>query len=544
MRLRSWLLFGALFAITAGFCALSLGFFRAQSIEAAIWPANAVVLAFLLLGFERTRERAAGIGVAFAAILGTNLAFGLPPEMSVGFAFANAVEIGVAAWFLRSLRMPLSDPADYLRFAGGAIVAGPLAGTLCATVAMAATGMAEGSALLDFGVRWFRADALAMAVVAPFALSMGAVVPDLDRRAGAGVAPAPQRNLLRSILAQCLVLAIPVAACLPISVIFPFSVFIFPAVAIAVFAGRDRGGVVAVFIVAAVLVTGAAFGTGPAGRAAQVGADGLLMVQALLAALVATVHPLSAVLRRLDAYAAEAEARRAQAESASASKTRFLSVMSEELRSPLTGVLTVAELVKSGRIGSLTPKQRELMAHLVESGEQIDALTRRLVDAAALQSGARGVRGEVFNLSSLLVGTITAARFQARRDCDIRLCVAADVLEIDGDPQRLRQSLIKLISDASRYCGKPGLVQVSAFDTGQGQIRIQIEDDGDGVPVERLLELNSASAETSGLGVGLGLIRDLMRLQGGDLGVESGSLGGARVWIVLPAAQADAVWAA
>lgn len=539
MRLRSWLLFGALFAITAGFCALSLGFFRAQSIEAAIWPANAVVLAFLLLGFERTRERAAGIGVAFAAILGTNLAFGLPHEMSVGFAFANAAEIGVAAWFLRSLRMPLSDPADYLRFAGGAVVAGPLAGTLCATVAMAATGMADDSALLDFGVRWFRADALAMAVVAPFALSMGAVVPDLDRRAGAGVAPAPRRNLLRSILAQCLVLAIPVAACLPISVIFPFSVFIFPAVAIAVFAGRDRGGVVAVFIVAVVLVTGAAFGTGPAGRAAQVGADGLLMVQALLAALVATVHPISAVLRRLDAYAAEAEVRRAQAESASASKTRFLSVMSEELRSPLTGVLTVAELLKSGRIGSLTPKQRELMGHLVESGEQIESVTRKLIDAAALQSGSRGVPGERFSLSGLMVSAITAARFRARRDCDIRLGLGDDSLEAHGDPLRLRQALIKLLVDATAYARKPGLVQISAFETAAGSVRIQIEDDGEGVPLERLLELNSASAETSGLGVGLGLTRDIMRLQGGDLGVEAGSLGGARVWIELPAARSQ-----
>jgi signal transduction histidine kinase len=180
------------------------------------------------------------------------------------------------------------------------------------------------------------------------------------------------------------------------------------------------------------------------------------------------------------------------------------------------------------------------MGHLVESGEEIDALTRKLIDAAALQSGARGVPGVAFNLSGLLVSAVTAARFQARRGCEVRLGLADDVLEAQGDPQRLRQSLIRLVTEATRYSGTPGLVQVSAFDTGQGQIRIQIEDDGDGIPVERLLELNSASAETTGLGVGLGLTRDLMRLQGGDLGVETGSLGGARVWIVLPVAQAAA----
>jgi signal transduction histidine kinase len=523
LRLKTWLLFGGLFALTAALCAVSLGYFRHHLIEAAVWPANAIVLAFLLQGFKSRRDRLAGLGFTLAAMAGTSFVFGLPATLSIGFSLANVVEIGVAAWFLRDLRMPMAEPRDYLRFALGAIVIGPLCSTVLASMVVAGSDIAQGQAVVDFAARWFRADALAMAVAAPFALSLSTVKDFL----------AMDRRWVRGALAQALVLVFPICACIPIDTPFPFSVFIFPAVAVAVFVSRDIGGLLAVLGVAIVLTIGAAFGVGPAGRAAQIGADGMLMVQALLAALVATVHPLSAVLRRLDAYAAEAEERRARAESASESKTRFLSAMSEELRSPLTGVLTVAELVKSGRLGALTPKQAEMMSQLIESGEQMDVLTRKLGDAAALQAGARALAGEGFNLSGLLLGAATAARFRARRDCDIRLGISDDALEAWGDPQRLRQVLIKLLVDATRYSGKPGLVQISAFDRGDGRVRVQIEDDGDGVPLERMLEINSASSETSGMGVGLGLTRDLVRLQGGDLGVEPGNLGGARVWIDL-----------
>ncbi|MBX7248030.1 MAG: MASE1 domain-containing protein [Caulobacteraceae bacterium] len=528
MRLKTWLLFGGLFALVAALCAVSLGFFRSHSIEAAVWPANAIVLAILLLALRTSRERAMGIGVTLLAMLGANLAFGVPAPLAVGFSVANGLEIGVAAWFLRGLRMPLSDPRDYLRFAVGAVVLGPLCSTVFAAMAMGAAGVASGADLIAFMGRWFRADALAMAVAAPFALSIPAMKSSFPM----------DRNWVRGALAQALVLIFPICACLPLPTPFPFSVFIFPAVAIAVFANRDIGGLIAVTSVAVVLTVGAALGAGPAARATQVGADGMLMVQALLAALVATVHPLSAVLRRLDAYAAEAEARRRQAETASASKTRFLTAMSEELRSPLTGVLTVAELVKSGRLGALTPKQAELMTQLVESGEQMEILTRKLGDAAALQSGERALPGEAFNLPGLLVGAVTAARFRSRRDCDIRLGVENDALEAWGDPQRLRQALIRLLVDASRFSAKPGLVQISAFEANDGRVRIHIEDDGDGVPLERLLELKSASSQTSGSGVGLGLTRDIMRLLGGDLGVEPGNLGGARVWIELQTPRA------
>lgn len=530
MTVRFWSLLGALAAVTAALCAISIGFFRFEGIEAAIWPANAIVLAFVMRGFTGRKQKAIGLGVALAVMIAANLAFGRPPWVSLAFPAANALEIAVAAWAMRHVAMPMSAAGDYLRFVTGVVLFGPMVSALLATCAVVGAGMVEVDGALGFLRGWFLSDAMGMAVAAPFALTV----------ASGGVRLPEGRALVRGALAQALVLAVPVAACMPFPTIIPFSVFIFPAVAIAVFVSRDIGGLLAVATVATVLVTGAALGVGPAGRAEQVGADGLLMVQCLLAAVVATVHPLSAMLRRLDAYAADAEARRLQAESASASKTRFLSVMSEELRSPLTGVLTVAELLKSGRIGSLTPKQRELMGHIVESGEQIETVTRKLIDAAALQSGSRGVPGERFSLSGLLVSAVTAARFQARRGCEIRLGLAEEELDVQGDPQRLRQLLIRLVTDAASFGARPGLVQVSAFATGKGVIRIHIEDDGDGVPIERLMELNSASTDTSGVGVGLGLTRDLIRLQGGDLGVESGNLGGARVWIDLPAAARTA----
>ena len=528
MSLRTWLLLGLLAALAAGLSAVSLGLFS-FGIGASIWPANAIVLAFLIRGFSGFRGKSMALGVATLAFAATNLAFGHSPIVSAAFAMANALEIGLVTWVLRNVRMPMSDAADYISFAAAAVFAGPLLSGLAATATALAVGAVEAQAALGFLRSWVVADALGMAVVAPFALSVGA----------GGFRLPEGRVLFRSALAQALVLVFALAACLPLQQPFPFSVFIFPAVAIAVFVGRDTAGLLAIATVAAVLVGGAALGLGPAARASQIGADGMLMVQCLLAALVATVHPLSAVLRRLDGYAAEAEARRRQAEQLSASKTRLLSEVSEELRSPLTGVLTVAEILQSGRLGPLSEHQRRLLERMRESGAEIELLSRKMRDAAAIQAGAAKLSPDRVNLSALMVGAITAARFKTRDyNCEFRLGACDTSLEVFADQSRLRQSLIALLVAAARYSGRSGQVQVSAFEHGEGRVRIIIEDSGDGVPAQRLRELYTASPDAAGVGIGLGMTRDFIRLQGGDLGLEPGSLGGARVWLDLPTGRA------
>lgn len=528
MSLRPWLVIVALVATTAALCATSIGLLQGPSREAVIWPANAVVLAFLLGGLPGLRQQAVGLAAAVTTMMAVNFALGIPTPLALGFPIVNGLEITVAAWCLRHVRMPMSEAADYLGFALGAVFAAPLMSSLAAAGLVAGAGFAPEQGVLDYAVGWFACEALGMAIVAPFALTIAArgLKFDFDRR------------LLRGALVQLLVLSIPLAACLQITTHFPFSVFIFPAVATAVFVSRDIGGLLAVTIVATVLIGGAALGYGPAARAEQIGADGMLMVQALLASLVATVHPLSAVLRRLDAYAAEAEERRRRAEQLSASKTRFLSEVSEEIRTPLTGVLTVAELLQSGRMGALTDHQRRLLDRMRESGAEIETLSRKLQDAAAIQSGRPTIAADRINLSALLVSSITAARFKSReRPCEFRLGAADMDLEVIADQARLRASIIGLLVAAARFAARPGLVQVSAVDDRRGRVRILIEDNGDGVPAQRLRELYTASPETSGVGIGLGMTRDFIRMQGGDLGIEEGALGGARVWLELPSGR-------
>lgn len=473
----------------------------------AVWPANAVALAFIVRLCRTRRETMAALAVTVAAMIAANLLVGRSPVSALLFPLANGAEIAVAAWFLRRVAMPMVSPRDLGQFLLGGVLAGPLVSTLIAGVVAAIFYGARGEAVVDLAGAWFMADALGMAIVGPFLLSF--VRTD---RAG----------LLRALATALIVFGIAFALCFQTRL--PLLFLGFPMVTLAVLHDRARGGALAVVAVASAVICAGMLGQGPAVKMATSGLDPVQVLEVYFAALVITVHPLAAAMTRLDALAADARRRQIVAEADSAAKTRILGRVGEDIRSPLTGVVTVAEMLRSGRLGDLNARQRDLLGRIAESGAEIEALSHEMM---ALADG-KSAEPRLASVAEVMKEAVEAARFQAkRRKVEFELLTGAAGWEAAIDPERLKRILLDGLVAALEVSAPHDRIRIVAGLEGRERVRITVED----------AHAPSVQARAARLDDPLDPLAidrtDLTRF-GAGLDFGAGALGGGRLVIELP----------
>ncbi len=443
---------GALLVAVFALCWLSLTYSRGGTIIAAVWPANALVVAYILRSGQGLKG-AVGIAVAAAgAMLLANIAIGRDAALSIGYPLANLAEIMAAAWVLRPVTPPLAKPSDYVRLLAGAAVLAPALSGLIATAVTAAGSPAE--ALGPSLARWVTSDGLGMAIVLPFAMTTGASWAKIR---------ADRRRLLHGLGWQLAVAAVGVYVY--VFAPLPSILLVLPFVMASVFVYREMGAAISLATIALIALAATAMGEGGLIHVAgSMGRDPMLMAQLSIAALVLTVQPVTAALGRLDAAIAELDSRRDMAEAQSRNKTKLLAHVSHEIRTPLSGVVTLAEMMRQGALGQLTPRQLDMITRIAESGSEIEALSRDLLDAASIQAGKTSMSKEIVEVSQTLETAVAAASFRLR-DYKATVEMGEGVgagLSVVADPMRLRQMLMNLIINAAKYGGRPPVVRIDA----------------------------------------------------------------------------------
>ncbi|HXQ11294.1 MAG TPA: ATP-binding protein [Caulobacteraceae bacterium] len=271
------------------------------------------------------------------------------------------------------------------------------------------------------------------------------------------------------------------------------------------------------------------------------------MDQVLVAAMLAlaTGHAVSAAIdnlktgRQLDAAtrdliagkqaaeAAEAEmaAAKAEAEAANAAKSTFLATMSHEIRTPLNGVLGMTQAMAMDRLSRV---QRERLAVVRESGEALLSILNDVLDLAKIEAGKLTLEAIDFDLGELVRGAAKAfSALAGQKGLSLRLDIDQAEGTYRGDPTRLRQILLNLISNALKFTHE-GEIVVSAAAEG-GRLRLAISDTGEGIESAKLQSLfeqfTQADASTArrfgGTGLGLSICGQLAELMGGSIAVES-----------------------
>ena len=188
-------------------------------------------------------------------------------------------------------------------------------------------------------------------------------------------------------------------------------------------------------------------------------------------------------------------------------------------------MLGIAEVLTTTR---LSAKQRELVGVIKQSGGLLNGLLTDLLDLARVEAGAAELRPQPLPLDQL-VGSVTAlfAGAAAEKGLQLHGFVDATAGVVDGDPQRLRQVLGNLVSNAIKFTDT-GEVVVSVLRVG-GRIRFEVSDTGCGFNAEGQATLfqrfrqadASATRKHGGAGLGLAICDEFVRLMGGELTCRS-----------------------
>lgn len=245
---------------------------------------------------------------------------------------------------------------------------------------------------------------------------------------------------------------------------------------------------------------------------------------------------------RLAGERALTEARDA-AMAADKAKSEFLAVMSHEMRTPLNGVLGVLDLLEGTE---LTPQQRKYVAAAVNSGEILLHHINDVLDITRIEADRMVFDSAPVDLAALLRDTVgvTAPIAEANGNS---VSISDDLQggHYLTDEHRLRQILLNLLGNAAKFTSDGAIIAgIRRLEVNDGleMIEFAINDSGPGIAPkdrERIFEdfvtLDpSYDRKTSGSGLGLAIVRRIAQAMGGEMGVGSSILGGARFWFRLP----------
>ncbi|HEY0005844.1 MAG TPA: ATP-binding protein [Pyrinomonadaceae bacterium] len=223
-------------------------------------------------------------------------------------------------------------------------------------------------------------------------------------------------------------------------------------------------------------------------------------------------------------------------------KEEFLALTTHDLRSPLTVISGVISFFTSGRLGELTPEQKNMVAMMERNAQTLIELVNDLLDASKLESGTMRLEVSTFDLRGL-VDEIREGMAPLAQEKGIRLeeQLPETLPLIEADRTKLRRIFVNLLSNALKFTPKGGLVQL-AVEQAESRIRISVKDTGVGIvpdDVERLFDKyeqarSRATRGEKGTGLGLYITRQLVELHGGKIAVESSLGKGSTFSVTLP----------
>jgi signal transduction histidine kinase/CheY-like chemotaxis protein len=239
-----------------------------------------------------------------------------------------------------------------------------------------------------------------------------------------------------------------------------------------------------------------------------------------------------------------------EAEAANAAKDRFLANMSHEIRTPMHAVLGLAYLLEKTE---LSGDARELVRKVHSAGRSLLGIINDILDYSKIEAGRLELENAPFSLDDVLDGLATVmATTAAGKDLELVIQPPPPgLVRLRGDALRLEQVLVNLVGNAIKFT-EHGLVEVGlqleAEDEHRVLLRFTVRDTGIGISKEQQTALfapfTQADVSTSrrfgGTGLGLAICRRLVRMMGGDMGVNSTSGQGSEFWFTARLARDEA----
>ena len=239
-------------------------------------------------------------------------------------------------------------------------------------------------------------------------------------------------------------------------------------------------------------------------------------------------------------------------------KSDFLATMSHELRTPLNSIIGFSDVL--GSIESLDDKQKRYVSNIRSSGRMLLDMINDILDLAKIEAGRMEVRPTAFRLESVISAQCDMVRPLAeKKRIELAFDIGPGLEQVVQDQPKVQQILANLLSNALKFTPEGGRIDIRATlagETDPPQIVIEVVDTGVGIADEEQQTIfekfrqgrtfqageDAMTREYSGTGLGLSIVRELCRLLGGEIDLESQLGRGSTFTVTLPLRhpQADA----
>lgn len=224
-----------------------------------------------------------------------------------------------------------------------------------------------------------------------------------------------------------------------------------------------------------------------------------------------------------------------------AARTEFLSLVTHQLRSPLTGMKYIFELALSQNAGELTPTLKEVLRQGAESNQQMLMLVSDLLDMSKMAEGDSPYEYEKVEVKRLIKEVYEDLAPNAQeKNITVQLHID-ETDQIKVDPKKISFAIQNLLDNAIKYTPEHGTVTVKARQIGK-RVKISIIDTGIGVPLNEQDRLftrfyratNAEKTKKTGTGLGLYIVKTIIERHGGSIQFESELNKGSTFTILLP----------
>lgn len=242
-------------------------------------------------------------------------------------------------------------------------------------------------------------------------------------------------------------------------------------------------------------------------------------------------------------------------------KSTFLATVSHELRTPLTSIIGYSEMLIQGMAGEMPADQLEFVKTIYDKGAQLLSLITGLLDLGKLESGTMRMIVRPVGMESVLAEvSSTMAPIARKKDVSVEVDVPADLPELRGDAERLRQVFLNLVENALKFTPAGGSVRMSArlvdWDAGDPDddeglallaptrrlLEIRVSDTGIGIPPAERAKVfdpfyqvdSSSTRQYGGTGLGLSIVKRLVSAHGGTVRIEENVPKGSVFVVSLP----------